>query len=331
MHGQSSVPGCPADHIRFISSLRESTASGGGVDGSMRIEAGASPGKRVLIGLAVMTGLLLGGGGAALHYRTPAPSNFSGAASVTTLDLPASGALAAPTPLLQPASVPPPDSPTSALQQYLDAEIAGNSAVALALVDRATRERVGVVAAWVADRPNRLRPATYRILGTKPVAAGVELAVDARRDPSINPLTGFVPARSKETWLAVEEDGWRIATGRPIDMRPELPSDAAATEAASRWLAASAGCDERAAAAIQLSPTLLGASGIGDELCDISGEVSASPATSLSRATDSTPFVSAFGGSVGDWGRAVSVTGAVRFTIVLAPLGDEWRVMGLVP
>jgi hypothetical protein len=132
-------------------------------------------------------------------------------------------------------------------------------------------------------------------------------------------------------WRVVNESGWRVFRGRAVDVRPELPSDAAASSAGAAGLERSKACDTAGATALQLSATLLGSPDLRDAPCKNKGTWSAGAAIPLSEITNPTVIVSAYGPGVGRWARAVPVTGAVRFTIVLVPLGDEWRVTGVIP
>lgn len=290
------------------------------------------PGRRVLMGLVVVIGLVFGFAVAVLVFREESPSNFSGAPSVERIDLPAFGAIAAVTPPLAPATIDEPGSAEAALQQFLDAEITRRSEVSFALLDAATTERFGTVAAWQSQRANRLLPEEFTVTSVAPTASGADITIEARRAPAVTPLTGLVPAQSTEIWRADNGSGsWRISSGQPVDVFPVLPSDAAAVDVAARWLAAADSCDEAAMAAAQLGGALLGSPALADGPCERPESFSAATAAVvLAEQSNSTVFVSAFGPGVGRWGRAVAVTGDPRFTIVLAPLGDEWRVMGLV-
>lgn len=281
----------------------------------------------------VLLGLALGFGAAALVFRPdPAPSVFAGAPSVTAFDLPAAPpspnaavATTAPAPAVEPTSA------RDALQRYLDAEVARRDEESFALVDPKTRESDGPVAAWRNSRPNRLLPEQFTILAEAPVAGGVELTVAATRRPSVSPQTGLVPARSEETWRVVDTGGWRVLGGRPVDVRPALPSDAAASAAGAAWLQRTATCDEAGATALQLSENLLGSPDLRAGTCTSKGAWTAGPAVPVSELSNPTVFVSAYGPGVGRWARAVPVTGPGRYTIVLVPLGDEWRVTGVIP
>ena len=294
----------------------------------------ARPSRRRLVIISlVLFGLVVGFGAAAFAFRPgSAPSAFSGAPSVSELDFPATPSVAPST-----ASVPQPtvaDEPISArdaLQRYLEAEIAENHDVGFGLVDAETQVSDGPLAAWQNGRVNRLLPERFSILSETVVASGVDFTVSATRTPAVSPLTGLVPARSEETWRVVNAGGWRVLRGRPIDVRPELPSDVVAAATGSAWLARAAACDESGATALQLSANLLGSPDLRDGTCKSDSAWTAGDAIPLSHISNPTVFVAAYGSSVGRWARAVPVTGPGRYTIVLVPLGNEWRVTGVIP
>ena len=290
------------------------------------------PARRLLVALLVVIGLLLGFAVAALVFREEGPSNFSGAPSVQTLDLPAAGAIAAVTPAPAPAAITEPASPRAALEQFLAAEVERRSDVSFALLDAATAQRVGTVAAWQSQRANRLLPETFTVNAVAEDPSGADVTISAVRTPAVTPLNGLVPARSDEVWRVENANStWRVRDGRPAEVRPVLPPDAAAVTTAAAWLERAEACDAEGQAALQLPGVLLGAPSLADSPCDAPDAFSAAgTSVPLAELSNSTVFVSAFGAGVGRWARAVAVGGAARFTIVLAPLGDEWRVMGVV-
>ena len=293
----------------------------------------ALPRRRKLIIAVVIGGLLAGFGLAYLVFREPeGPSLFAGEPSITEFDLPAAGGGAATTPdTAPPVVVDEPVSARAALEQFLTAEVARSYDVSFALLDRKTRETDGPVAAWQNGRANRLVPETFKILSEKPGDEGVEVTITATRTPSISVQTGLVPSKSTEIWRVVDDGGWRVVRGRPTDVQPVLPSDDQASALAAAWLERTAECDVDGAVALQLSANLLGSPALRDNTCKTKGTWTAGKAFPVSELPNSTVLVSAYGPGVGRWARAVPVTGAGRYTIVLAPLGDEWRVMGVLP
>ena len=49
----------------------------------------------------------------------------------------------------------------------------------------------------------------------------------------------------------------------------------------------------------------------------------------LEDAADAAPFLAAFGPEVGIWARVVDVETPIALRLVLAPIGEQWRVVGV--
>jgi hypothetical protein len=43
------------------------------------------------------------------------------------------------------------------------------------------------------------------------------------------------------------------------------------------------------------------------------------------------PFLAAFGSAVHDWARVVRLDAPVRMDVVVAPVGERWLVVGVLP
>lgn len=304
-------------------------------------------GGSVPVVLTGVIGLLLGIGVMFLVFRPDdgGASYFDGPASVGEIDRPAGSATASPTgeeilssaaavtapagPAVEPASA------RSALQAFLDAEIDDRAADSFALLHPDTQQRYATVAAWRQSRSDRVIPQQFSIVAERQVAGGlVDLTVRANRAPSITPFRGFVPAESTERWRVERSAaGWRVRGGVPQSVEPDLPTDGLAVTAAQRWVDAASRCDP-AAVALQVERVLVGASEIANDICKAKAEWTTSRIRPLAEVSDVTAFVAAFGPSVGRWARGVEVTspgagGTDRFTVVLGPVGPEWRVIGL--
>lgn len=303
------------------------------------------------VALMAVTGLLLGLGITflALHDEDAGPSVFGGPASVATIERPAGGAhdlgitgAAILQRAQQPAVIPTPDhepaNAAEALQAFLDAEAADHSEVSYALLDPAAQKRSGSIAAWRQTRAERVVPRTASVVSQRNAAGAAEVTIRAVRTPEITPFRGFVPAVATETWRVQRTaSGWRVLDGRPTAMEAELAPDAAAVAVAQRWIDGASRCD-KSVAGLQLVPQLLGKPELADAACKAGrdatwrAEGAARPAADL---PDLTPFVAAYGPSVGRWARGVVVhsdaatTGSSEFTVLLGPLGQEWRVLGL--
>jgi hypothetical protein len=302
--------------------------------------------------LTVVIGLLVGVGVTyvALRPDDDGASAFDGPPSVRTIDRPAGGvAQAAPSPdeilaeaaLASSAVATParePAGPRAALTDFLTAEIEDRSDESFALLSAEAQRSFGSVAAWRQSRSDRVVPQRFTIVSEQATndRARTDFTIRAERAPSITPFRGLVAAKTTERW-ALERSGpnggWRLRRPTPTSTEPQLPSDEAARATAQRWVEQAAGCADAATvlAPLQLSPALLGAVDLSALVCEAGGTWSTSAAAvPVAELPDVTTFVAAFGPSVGGWGRGVAVTnGTQKMTVVLGPLGEEWRVMGL--
>ena len=303
---------------------------------------------RLQLALSVTIGLLVGLGVTYVALRDDAgASAFDGPPSVAAIERPAGSAAsgvddsgeailaraaaAESTPPATPAVEP--RTAQAALARFLEAETADRADESFALLAPDAQRRYGSVAAWRQSRAERVVAATFTITGERATADGTEVTVQARRTPSITPFRGLVPAESTEQWLVQRPAGsvWRVARPTPLRSEPLLPNDAGAVTTAQRWVDGAARCDA-AITDLQLERALLGAADRADLACRtkgawraVDGEVV--PAAELA---DATSFVAAYGPSVGRWARAVPVSnGTERFLVVLGPVGQDWRVMGL--
>ena len=300
--------------------------------------------------LTVAIGLLVGIGITYVALRSDdeaaAASAFGGPPSVATIDRPAGDpATPAPTgdeilaraasagtaPIAEPATEP--ATARAALTEFLSAENEDRSDASFALLAPAAQRRYGSVDAWRQSRSDRVVPARVTVTDERVLDDGrVELTVRAERAPSITPFRGLVPAQAVERWsLERPATGWRVRSATAIATEPQLPSDAEARAVAQRWVERAAACAGKAAThELQLAPDLLGAVDLSGLACEAGGTWTAATAVQVSELPDVTAFVAAFGPSVGRWGRGVAVTnGTQQMTVVLGPLGEAWRVMGL--
>lgn len=294
--------------------------------------------------LMAAVGLIAGIGVSYVALRPdPGISVFSGPPSVQEVARPAGlrgdDGLALPAPFTPTAPAAEPASARVALLAFLEAEIAdrdgtmpARSAESFALLDVDTQRRIGSVAAWRQTRAARLVPAGADITAERRIDGGAELTVAASRAPSLTPFRGLVAARTTEVWRVERSGGgWRIAGGRPVSSEPQLPADTAAVGSAQRWIDSASACDDVAARSHQLDEILLGESSLATEVCAVGAGWRARDLVPVDGLADLTALVSAYGSGVVDWARAVTVTKAdQQIVVVLGPVGDDWRVMGLL-
>jgi hypothetical protein len=273
-------------------------------------------------------------------------SAFDGPPSVKTIDRPA-GSTARPAPsgdeilanatdtaasVADPA-VEPADA-RAALTEFLNAEATDRSETSFALLAPDVQRRYGSLAAWRQSRSDRAVPRRFTILDERAVdASHAVVTIRAERNPSITPFRGLVAAESTERW-ALETSAasrWRVRSASATTTEPHLPSDVDARATAQQWVERAAACETGATRSLQVAPDLVGGTDLSGLACEAGGIWSTtSGAVPVADLPDVTAFVAAFGPSVGRWARGVVVAnGDQHMTVILGPLGRDWRVVGL--
>ena len=284
-------------------------------------------------GLLVLIGLLLGAAGYTLlerrgDGREPEPSAVAFRAPGRAFDQSmASDRVSTPAgPAVEPTSA------RAALQSFLAAETSGDASSAFPLLDQRARDRFSSVEAWAIGRNDRIVPLTFAITGESAEGSTTTLVVDTTHEPALDAFRGYVPAKARQRWTVQQEDGkWRVAA-RPLDIEPLLPAAAGATEVVQRWVDARAACDTASAEALQRSSFLYGSRSLIEAPCADRGTWSTGAVQRLADVPDSTVVTSTFGPDSGVWARVVPVRGPrTGFLAVVAALGDDWRVVALIP
>jgi hypothetical protein len=280
------------------------------------------------LGIALGVGATLAvdglGGGAGRAER---------AASVQRLDLPAGAPpAAAPVEAAAPAPVRA-GSARAAVRRFLRAEAAGDHAVAYGLLDRAGRRRYPTLARFARAQADRAAVTAVRVGRQRRTGAGVvDVTVTLTHPAAIDPFAGLVPGRTFEVWRASRQGGrWRVAAD-PRSVRADLPGDERAPDAVSAWVQRLLGCDRQGASGLQAGPELYGPASLPEAPCTERGRWTVAAPEGFDAAVEPEAYVAAFGPEVGSWARLVPVQGPrTRFSVVVGPLGDAWRVLGTDP
>ena len=296
----------------------------------------ARPARRLLrlAGVGVL-GIAVGIGATLAAHRIgdgPRP-----AASVQRLDLPAGAASggagrAAPGPGAAVAPVPA-GSARAAVRRFLQAGAGGDPAVAYGRLDAAGRRRYPSLARFTRAQADRAPVTAVRVGRERRAGAGrAEVTVTLTHPPAIDPFAGLVPARTVEVWRASRQDGrWRVAAD-PVSVRADLPGDGRAPEAVTAWVERLLDCDRAGAAGLQAAAELYGPADLAERPCAERGRWTVAAPEGFDAAVEPEAYVAAFGPEVGSWARLVPVQGPrSRFSVVVGPLGDAWRVLGTDP
>ncbi len=269
------------------------------------------------------------GGDGAAHRRPLIPS----VAAFKFPTRPASTAGSAPVDASPSKPFTEPLSARGAVEAFLSADRDGDADTGYRLLAAADQADVGSRQAWAASRSDRARTSSAQVLSETPGADGVngvDVVVAVTRQPSLDPFNGFVSAKATQTWRAVREHGgWRVHA-TPVAEQPVLPPLSAASTPAMAWVKALESCDLNGAARLQAGLQLYGSFDLVGAPCQEHGVWTAGAPVGVDSAADVQPLLESYGPDVPSWARLVPVQGPhTRFFVELAPVGDDWRVIGV--
>ena len=223
-----------------------------------------------------------------------------------------------------------PSSAAAAVTAFLTAEVADRPADAFVLLDTASHADFVSPAGWQSKRAERLVPTGFRIEGTSASSGSTEVVVAMEHTATLDPFIGLVPARSTQVVRVVQESGrWRV-TATPARIEPSYPSDSGAAPAVAEWVEALSNCDRATATTLQVPVGLVGSPFYADQPCREQGLWRSGPVEPATGARLG-PLFASYGAEVATWARLVRVDGPkTDFYAAVAPIGDAWRVMGVL-
>ena len=260
--------------------------------------------------LVVVTGLLLVLGVVlAVRTRNDAGSGSAATTGVTA----ATGAGQQPQP-----------TPAAAVKALLDAEQRGDHEASFHLLSTAALEAYPDAESW-----GKRRTGVPDITGFSVGSSDKDVVVTTvAHKPGLDPFVGLSPAHDTERWHTVKVAGGYLVDGDP-EIIFDLPADGAAADVALKWAKAVQSCDKKAAVAVQVESDLLGAVDGPAGLCKAPGTLAVSKATPVRPGPAAADLVAQYSDAALSWARAVQVQGAPNaFSVILAPIGDNWRVLG---
>jgi hypothetical protein len=219
---------------------------------------------------------------------------------------------------------PPAATPVEAVERFLSAEVRADYATSYGFLSAADRAELGSRSEWEASHgqlptPTGLQLGTARSDGTR-----AEVEAELTFEPALDETRGLVPARADAVWIAISEDGgWRVARSESR-LSPQYPDATGAVSSAETWARARVACRADA----EYEGGLVGSSSQVTALCNATGPVTTGAVVSLEPGVGVEPFLAAFGPDVLSWARVVPVTSPVPISVVLAPVGDRWVVVG---
>ncbi len=282
--------------------------------------AGAGAGKRTLaVVLAGVVGLTLGIGVTVALTRSGDGDSSATPPASTVPSVPTTAALAAPPPPGTPAS-----SPRAAVEGFLAAEIDADLEASFGYLSAQARAGFGSPAAWTARHADLLAPVrAYQVEEVDET----EVVALVTFEPGLDEVMGLVAERTRVTWATSESEGsWGVDL-ESSTLEPLHPPDDSAPTAVASWAAAHQACEPEPRT---WDGNLRGSPALAEQLCGTGGAVEVGPALPLG-AVDAAPFLAAFGPEASAWARVVAVVAPVPLRAVVAPIGQEWLVIGVLP
>ena len=214
-------------------------------------------------------------------------------------------------------------SPQAAVEGFLGAEVAEDFEASFGFLSAAARSEFGSPAGWIASHADRVPPVEgYEVEEVD----GDEVVTLVRFVPSLDQIQGLVAERVRVTWATSEEGGsWGVDLAESTQ-EPLYPSDEAAPAAVRAWAQGHQDCGSPRT----WDGNLQGSPALAERLCGVAGEVEVGPPLPLGPA-EAAPFLAAFGPEVSEWARVVAITAPVELRAVVAPIGQEWLVIGVLP
>lgn len=243
---------------------------------------------------------------------------------------------ATPLPIGEPADLPkaasgvdpgrPADSPEGAVTAFLDAEAAQDFADSYVLLAATDREEYRTAAGWLATHADVLPPVTHYTI--EDTTAGEQRATVVTRtgfEPSLDQVIGLVPERAIATWVVVAEDGGWLVALQESSFEPLHPPQEDAAQAVRTWGESHQRCEPEGEHA-----PVLGRRALAEQLCDTAGPVQVDGVEPFTEGFDTHTFLAAYGSGVLEWARVVVVTDPVPLRAVVAPIGQDWQVIGVM-
>ena len=227
-----------------------------------------------------------------------------------------------------PASVEPPaapaDTPVAAVTGFLDAEAAGDFAASYGGLSAPDRLRAGSRSEWTTAHAQLPTIRGFTLGETRFAPDRSEIDAEVELRPALDTIVGLVPARAHAVWIAVAEDGgWRVDFDNS-SLVPEYAPDAAAVDAATSWISARVECRR----APHYRDGLLGVPALAADLCGARGQVASEPRHRCAPGPASSRSSPRSAPKCSRGPASSRCTSPSPTSVVLAPVGDRWVVVG---
>jgi hypothetical protein len=220
--------------------------------------------------------------------------------------------------------------PQPSVEQALDvlftAEQRGDYGASYALLSTQGRREYATQARWQRRRTRLPAVAAFTVVAD---SNGMATAT-VRHEPALDAFRGLTPAQERQTWKGRKErGGWLLDVDPRVTLA--LPNDGAARNAAQEWAQAVQRCDQTGARSLQAVDQLFGDATQASGLCGSPDAVAAEAVRDLAAGPEAADIVAQYSTDALTWARTVDITQPVTFRVVLAPLGDMWKVIGVFP
>jgi hypothetical protein len=218
------------------------------------------------------------------------------------------------------------------VQRFLAGEIARNDSLSYGQLSLGDRITFPTLSTWRQREAQtaQLVGATITSIEQRGNAADVRVAL--RQRASLDEIKGLVTSSAHAVFHVVHEDGgWRVALFSST-VASDYPGSAGARTAALAWIRARTSCDAKGAERLQWRPGLYGngAELTASQLCHRTNSVRVDDARPLNDNDASSALLAAFGPDAGIWARVVPMRAPIAANLVLAPIGDAWRVVAVL-
>lgn len=218
-----------------------------------------------------------------------------------------------------------------AVKTVLDAAVRGDDAASFPVLSYQSRVEIKDVADWSRRRRQLPTVLGFRIESGSQGDAGDragKVVVTVDQQPALDPFRGLSAAHERDTYTGRKvKDGWLVDAEPSVELL--LPADGLAHDAAVAWVRAVQSCDKAAARALQAVDVLFGNASGAAGLCGKPGDPVAGEVGRLAPGVAATDIVAQYSTDSLGWARAVRITTPVAFSVILAPVGERWLVIGL--
>lgn len=220
----------------------------------------------------------------------------------------------------------PADTPEAAVAQFLAAEQRGDFSASYDLLTEDNREAIGTPAQWIAAHADLPAITGWELDDVQGDDTNAVVVGTVGFRPTLDEVAGLVPGSAAATWQVTAADGLWFVDFDNSDLAPRYPADTSAPAAVRDWVAAAQRCETGP----QYDGGLLGRATLADSLCDTEGEPQVGDARPL-ETPELDVLLPAFGADAEVWARAIDISGPVPLRTLVAPLGDEWIVVAVLP